>query len=160
MFMFITILDTPMGMEISTRTGYEAYISELHKSNDDGTSRDPSTGGRLNMGLLRLARTLSGFIGKLLGNKDQGFEAFFMATCTDESIPRLKSAPEQAYLCRRSPRLSMLLRILDLEGAFAPPRPRFLLVCHWPMVAWMVEMFTIRPRLRTVSITAFKSRGS
>ncbi|OKP10433.1 hypothetical protein PENSUB_4157 [Penicillium subrubescens] len=53
MFMFITILDTPMGMEISTRTGYEAYISELHKSNDDGTSRDPSTGGRLNMGLLR-----------------------------------------------------------------------------------------------------------
>jgi hypothetical protein len=49
----------------------------------------------------------------------------------------------------------MLLRILDLEGAFAPPRPRFLLVCHWPTAAWMVEMFTIRPRLRTVSITAF-----
>jgi hypothetical protein len=38
------------------------------------------------------------------------------------SIPRLKGAPEQAYyLYGRSPRVSMLLRILDLEGAFAAP---------------------------------------
>ncbi|KAJ5389662.1 uncharacterized protein N7496_000730 [Penicillium cataractarum] len=157
---------------------YDFYIENLHKSGgDNGAADDSSPGGRINMGLLRIlclnafspllskyldsgtrAQTLSQFIGRLVNGADNGFEAFFLATCRDVSIPRLKDATEQAYyLCRRCSRLAMLLRIFDLEGAFVHPRPRFLLVCHWPMVAWMVEMFVVRLGLRTVSVTASKT---
>lgn len=136
---------------------------------------DPFNGGRLNIryqrthwlaafgpllsDYLRSASSSgSEFIEQQLNRPDQGFDAFFYGTCLNTSIPRLKGAPEQAYyLCRRSPRLSMLLRILDLEGAFAAPRPRFLIVFHWPIVVWMVEMFVCRLGLRTVSVTASKS---
>ena len=100
----------------------------------------------------------SEFIGQQLNRPDQGFDAFFYGTCPNTLIPRLKGTPEQAYyLCRRSPRLSMLLRILDLEGAFVAPRPRFLILCHWPIVVWMAEMFVVRLGLRMVSIMASKS---
>jgi hypothetical protein len=121
---------------------YFRWIGELHKSEDDGTSGD-SSGGRLNIGLLRLlcvaafspllvkyfaratqARTLSAFIGRLVNGRDQGFEAFFMATCNDVSVLPLKNAPEAAfYLCRRSPRLSLLLRLRRCICAASPPFP-------------------------------------
>jgi hypothetical protein len=86
----------------------------------------------------KLKRATSSYIAKLFNGRDHGFEAFFIATCRHPSITRLKTTEDQAYyLCKQSPRMSMPLRIMDFEGAFAIPepgksRPRFLIICHWP----------------------------
>jgi hypothetical protein len=138
-------------------------------------------GGRQNMRILRtlalaafnpllldylrtatLERATSSFVSRLVNGRDHGFEAVFLATCRHPSIARLKSAEDQAYyLCKQSPRLSMLLRILDFEGAFVmpehgKPRRRFLIICHWPIIVWMVEMLVACLGFRTVTITAAK----
>lgn len=65
-----------------------------------------------------------------------------------------------AYLATECPRLRYLLRIFDVEGLFAEAsttRPRFIVVCHWPIVAWLVEMFLRALGLRYVTIAAGSS---
>lgn len=124
--MTIEVRYSPQDQKFHQRD-YEFYIEDLHKSGGDNSAADASSpGGRIHMGLLRIlclsayipllskyldsatrAQTLSQFIGRLVNGADNGFEALFLATCKDVSIPRLKDAPEQAYyLCRRSPRLA------------------------------------------------------
>jgi hypothetical protein len=126
-------------------------MPDLHKSKDNSVPRgDKFTpeGGRQNMQILRtlalaafnpllldylrtatIERVTSSFVSRLVNRRDHGFEAFFLATYRYLSIARLKSAEDQAYyLYKQSPRLSMLLRILDFEGAFVvlehrKPRP-------------------------------------
>lgn len=64
------------------------------------------------------------------------------------------------YLARECPRLRYLLRIFNAEGLFAEAnvtRPRFIVVCHWPIVAWLVEMFLRALSLNYVTIAAGSS---
>lgn len=59
------------------------------------------------------------------------------------------------YLAVECPRLRYLLRIFDAEGLFAntdTDRPRFIIVCHWPVVGWLVEMFLHALGLKYVTI--------
>lgn len=134
---------------------YRLHISQLVTGGDNRWDPFSPKGGRQNMRVLRtlalgafnpplldylrtasLSGSTSDFVARLVNGRDQGFEAFFLATCYHRSIDRLVSARQQAYyLCKQYPRLCMPLRILDFEGAFAiptpgKPQPRFLIICH------------------------------
>jgi hypothetical protein len=105
--------------------------------------------------------TLSEMVSLYVGARDHGFTAFWITTCPVSADPRPVDAFQQVlYLVKQSPRLRELLRIMKKEGAFEDrkntngPRARFLIVSHWPIVNWMVEMVLRRIGIKSCSITA------
>ncbi|KAJ5380671.1 uncharacterized protein N7496_003099 [Penicillium cataractarum] len=108
--------------------------------------------------------TLSDAITRFISAPNHGFTLFWGVTCPSFSNPRPLDAFQQVkYLIAQSPRLVQLLRIMDMEGAFREPseseapKPRFLLLSHWPLVCWLVEMVLRRIGIRSVLITTASS---
>lgn len=113
--------------------------------------------------ILGSEKTLSDRIAEYVAAADHGFTVFWLATCRDDAMARPSDAIAQVhYLVAKCPRLKEMLRIMDREGAFKEPdqggtRPRFIIISHWPIVCWMVEMVLRRVGLHSVAITAAKS---
>ncbi|KAJ5461960.1 uncharacterized protein N7458_003512 [Penicillium daleae] len=143
---------------------YESRVRLLHRSNsdDDDDSAHINRGadhGRQHMGILRelcllgfsprlhdflrilgSEKTLSDRIAEYVAAADHGFTAFWLATCRDDAMARPSDAIAQVhYLVAKC------------------PRPRFIIISHWPIVCWMVEMVLRRVGLHSVAITAAKS---
>lgn len=89
----------------------------------------------------------------LLSGADRGFSVLWAATSGKDStktIPATRAA-QATYLAKDCPRLRYLVRIMDRMGAFDKPAsestqkglPRFLVLCRWPLLAWLVEMFLV-----------------
>ncbi|KAL4806742.1 hypothetical protein BDV18DRAFT_168363 [Aspergillus unguis] len=109
--------------------------------------------------------------------QDRGFALYYANTALDPAVPMPSSPLLQAsYLAMETPKLRYLLKILHDEGAFNESTsaetkpPWFIVVAHWPLILWVIEMFlnslcisfvTIRPSMsakdRRKAISTFVS---
>lgn len=100
---------------------------------------------------------------ELIAAPDRGFCLFWHATQPDKAITMPSRADQRAwYIAHDCPALRYFLTLLKDHGIFDAgmdkPKPKMLLFCQWPGVAWLIEMFLVNLGLGYERILALDSQ--